>query len=89
MTGDFILYAARDAGTDQELWCRYLRKCFVDGEPIISQDEINRALAQLPAAQAEIVREIMTPGYLYEYVRKLNMPAETPMVDAVRRERKK
>ena len=80
-----ILWAAKYAGIDVKLWCRYMRKCFVDCEPIITPEEVEKGCRMIPPEQAEVVREIMTPGTeLYEHTRTLDAPAGTPILDAVR-----
>lgn len=85
----YLLDASRHCGHDVAHWLRYLRKFVRNGAPALSPSEVEYLsnCGDLSLCQRVVLERGMETGTpTFGYLRALNEPARTPMVDLIRAE---
>ena len=87
---DYLLRAAEHSRFNARHWLRYLRKEIVNGKVRLTAQEIDLLVNndKLTMYQKISLKRAMTPGTpTYQFVKELNEPAKTPMLDKIIRSR--
>ena len=85
---DYLIDAAGQSRFNTQHWLRYLRKEFVEGRSLLSDQELANVLRSpsLTMFQKVSLKRAVTPDCpTNRYVVSLNQPAKTPMLDDIMR----
>ena len=85
---DYLISAAALTADNAKHWLRYLRKIFREGKVCLSAEQLSHILTsgKLTMYQRISLLRAIEPGSpTNRYVRSLNEPAQTPLLDKLRR----